>query len=129
MEEIDRRHYRIRQAAQEGTGVFALPRERKRGQDRNGLHRSRPRSDHLPSPVREGARRNNEGGQGEEGWAQIGHLILWHRHSCLCESVLVKEASTGRSAGATQASLVLVLFLTTLCCSPILFTRTQLTEA
>jgi hypothetical protein len=29
-------------------------------------------------------------------------LILWHRHSCLCESVLLRQVSAGRSAGATQ---------------------------
>src|SRR5215831_9133719 len=32
--------------------------------------------------------------------------ILWHRHSCLCQSVLIEDACTGRSAGATR---VLVL--------------------
>jgi two-component system OmpR family response regulator len=30
-------------------------------------------------------------------------LIVWHRHSCLCKSILLTNASTGRSAGATQA--------------------------
>jgi hypothetical protein len=33
----------------------------------------------------------------------IGGRIVWHRHSCLCESILREDASTGKSAGATQA--------------------------
>jgi error-prone DNA polymerase len=28
---------------------------------------------------------------------------VWHRHSCLCQSVLLGDASTGKSAGATQS--------------------------
>jgi hypothetical protein len=33
-------------------------------------------------------------------------MIVWHRHSCLCRRILLEEASTGRSAGATQAMLI-----------------------
>jgi error-prone DNA polymerase len=33
----------------------------------------------------------------------MGAGIVWHRHSCLCQSVLLGDASTGKSAGATQS--------------------------
>src|SRR5262249_40877198 len=71
MEEIDRRHHRVRQTAEEGTGVSTLPRERKRSHDRNGLHRPRPRSDDLHSPVGKRMGCGEEGGKEKEGWAKI----------------------------------------------------------
>src|SRR5262249_45324995 len=36
----------------------------------------------------------------EDSW------FVWHRHSCLCRRILPKQASTGRSAGATLPSSI-----------------------
>jgi hypothetical protein len=35
-----------------------------------------------------------------------GIMIVWHGHSCLCRNILLKDASTGKSAGATRVEIL-----------------------
>src|SRR5215470_10280971 len=42
---------------------------------------------------------------------QTSPRIVWHRHSCLCPSILLREAGKGKSACATQSWLLPSSFL------------------
>jgi hypothetical protein len=64
----------------------------------------------LGSPTRAVfARRGELCGTGTGVPSPPGFGGMGWRHSCLCKSVLLEDASTGRSAGATQAWLCRVL--------------------